>query len=99
MAPYLVEAHLERGRVFLARRQFAEAIEVYKQAAEIAPREMKPHWEAGLALKDAKDYAGAENELRKAAHLAPTDPHLQRQLAAVIALNMVHKSQEAGVAQ
>ncbi|MGH2582027.1 MAG: tetratricopeptide repeat protein [Anaerolineales bacterium] len=99
MAPYMLDAQVERGRVFLARRQFTEAIDAYKQAAERAPHEMKPHWEAGLALKEAKDYAGAEAELRKAAHLAPTDPQVQRQLAAVIALNMVHKTQEAGVAQ
>jgi len=35
--------------------------------------------------------------LRKAANLAPKDRNIQRQLAAIIALNLVHHPHEVGV--
>jgi tetratricopeptide (TPR) repeat protein len=98
LAPHLLEAHLERGRVFLARRQHAQALDAFKIAASVSPDEAMPHYEAALALKDAKDYGEAERELRQAAKLAPKDRQIQRQLAAVIALNLVHVPERAGVA-
>jgi Flp pilus assembly protein TadD len=64
----------------------------------LAPNDATPHFEVGVALKEAKDYNAAEAELRKAAKLAPTDRQVQRQLAAVIALNIVHHPAKAGVA-
>ena len=67
----------------------------FAQAAAAAPLSSQPHIEAALALKDAKDYDAAEAELRKAARLAPKDRRIQRQLAAVIALNLIHQPQEA----
>jgi tetratricopeptide (TPR) repeat protein len=95
--PHMADSHLERGRVFIARRQYRPALKAFQQAAQLAPSAPEPHYEAGLALKEAKDYAAAESELRQAAHLAPKDRTIQRQLATVIALNLVHH-QEAGVA-
>jgi Flp pilus assembly protein TadD len=53
--------------------------------------------QAGLALKEAKDYAAAETELRLAAELAPKDARIQRQLAGLIALNLVHQPEKIGV--
>jgi tetratricopeptide (TPR) repeat protein len=94
LAPHLVESQLERGRVFLDRRQFKAAMDAFTQAAGIAPNSAQPHIEAALALKEAKDYDAAEGELRKAAKLAPKDRSIQRQLAAVIALNLIHHPQE-----
>jgi len=99
LAPHLLESHIERGRVFLARRQQGQAMEAFKQAASVAPHEALPHFEAGLALKEAKDYGAAENELRQAAKLAPKNRQIQRQLAAVIALNLVHQPQETEMAR
>ncbi|MEX1247640.1 MAG: tetratricopeptide repeat protein [Anaerolineales bacterium] len=96
LAPPLAESHLERGRVFIARRQHRQAMEAFRQAAAIAPDLAEPHFEAGLALKEAKDYSAAEAELRQAARLAPKDRNIQRQLATVIALNLVHHRQTAG---
>lgn len=98
LAPHLAGSHIERGRVFLARRQQEQALRAFQQAAALAPNDPTPHFEAGLALKEAKDYNAAEAELRKAAKLAPQDRQVQRQLAAVIALNIVHHPVEAGVA-
>lgn len=92
-------AHMERGRVFLARRQQAQALAAFRQAAAIAPHLAEPYYETGLALKAAKDYASAEVELRQAARLAPKDRDIQKQLAAVIALNLVHHPAPVGVEQ
>jgi len=94
LAPHLIDSHIERGHVFLARRQYKEAMAAFQQAAEIAPHSAQPHIEAALALKEAKDYTAAEDELRRAAKLAPKDRTIQRQLAAVIALNLIHQPQE-----
>jgi tetratricopeptide (TPR) repeat protein len=98
LAPYSAASQIERGRVFLARRQADQALNAFQQAATLAPNDATPHFEVGVALKEAKDYNAAEAELRKAAKLAPTDRQVQRQLAAVIALNIVHHPAKAGVA-
>jgi len=97
LRPQALEAYLERGRVFLSRRQHAQAIAAFQQAAAAAPLSSIPHFEAGMALKDAKDFTAAESALRKAANLAPKDRNIQRQLAAIIALNLVHHPHEVGV--
>ncbi len=94
LAPYLVDSYLERGRVFQSRRQFKQALDAFDKAANIAPDKAQPHVEAAQALKEAKDYGAAEAKLRKAAKLAPKDRVVQRQLAAVIALNLVHEPQD-----
>lgn len=96
LADHLAEVHLERGHVFLARRQYDQAMSAFEAAANAAPRDAEPHLQAALALKEAKDYAAAEEALRKAADLAPKDRGIQRQLAAVIALNLVHQSEQIG---
>jgi tetratricopeptide (TPR) repeat protein len=94
LAPFSAASQIERGRVFLARRQSDQALKAFQQAASLAPNDATPHFEVGLALKEARDYNAAEAELRKAAKLAPKDRHIQRQLAAVIALNIVHHTEK-----
>jgi tetratricopeptide (TPR) repeat protein len=91
MASYLSEAYIERGRVFQSRRQFKQALEAFEAASGIAPDKAEPHLEAANALKEAKDYGAAEAELRTAAKLAPKDRLIQRQLAALVALNLMHQ--------
>jgi len=59
-------------------------------AVKIAPNDYRPYYQAGLALKDSKDYLEAETMFRRAAHLAPNELNIHRQLAAVVALNLVH---------
>jgi tetratricopeptide (TPR) repeat protein len=98
LAPHLIDSQIERGRVFLARRQYTEAMDAFQKAGEIAPHNAQPHIEAALALKEAKDYYAAEKQLRLAAKLAPKDRSIQRQLAAVIALNLIHQPQEVSAA-
>ncbi|HNT54950.1 MAG TPA: tetratricopeptide repeat protein, partial [Anaerolineaceae bacterium] len=73
------------------------AFTVYQQAMKIAPNDHRSYYQAGLALREIKDYSGAETLLRKAAQLAPRDLVIRRQLAAIIALNMVTSVQEANI--
>jgi tetratricopeptide (TPR) repeat protein len=90
MVPEKIEAFLELGRTHQDRRQQAQALLMYRRAANIAPHDPRPYLQAGLALKEGKDYLESESMLRRAADLAPNDPTIRRQLAAVIAINLVH---------
>lgn len=90
LAPDKIEAFLELGRTHQDRRQQAQALQMYRRAATINPQDPRPYLQAGLALKDGKDYIEAESMLRRAADLEPNDPTIRRQLAAVIAINLVH---------
>jgi hypothetical protein len=48
-----------------------------------------------LIYKDSKDYLSAETMLQQATKLDPDDVQVRRQLIAVMALNLIHKSQES----
>jgi tetratricopeptide (TPR) repeat protein len=89
-APENLEYYLELGRTHQDRRQNGQAIEIYQIASKLAPNDYRPFFQAGLALKDSKDYTEAETMFRRAAHLAPEETSIHRQLAAVVALNLVH---------
>lgn len=91
------EAYLEMARTYQERRDFSKAITVYQKSIEMAPQDYRGYYQLGLVLRDAKDYRGAENMLRKASELAKDDVNILRQLGAIIALNLVHNSQEASV--
>ncbi|HBA92656.1 MAG TPA: hypothetical protein DCZ08_13240 [Anaerolineaceae bacterium] len=67
----------------------------YQQAMRTAPEDYRSFYQAGLILRDGKDYLAAETMLRRAADLAPTDVNIRRQLGAIVALNLVHNCQEA----
>jgi tetratricopeptide (TPR) repeat protein len=90
LEPEKIDAYLELGRAHQDRRQQAQALLMYRRAAIIAPHDPRPYLQAGLALKEGKDYIESESMLRRAADLAPDDPSIRRQLAAVIAINLVH---------
>ena len=85
-----MDGYLELGKVYLERRQNTQAVEVFMAAAKIAPQDYRSYYQAGLALKDSRDYMGAESMLRHAAHLAPQEVSIHRQLGAVVALNLVY---------
>jgi tetratricopeptide (TPR) repeat protein len=90
MVPEKIDALLELGRTHQDRRQQAQALLMYRRAANISPNDPRPYLQAGLALKEGKDYLESESMLRRAADLAPNDTTVRRQLAAVIAINLVH---------
>lgn len=89
-SPADLEPYLELGRAYQDRRQVNQAMEIYQGAAKMAPQDYRPYFQAGLVLKECKDYPEAENMFRRAAHLAPNEVSIHRQLAAVVALNLVH---------
>ncbi|MCH7662540.1 MAG: tetratricopeptide repeat protein, partial [Chloroflexi bacterium] len=90
LAPHFLDAYLEIGQVHQKRRQPQEALEYFQRATGIAPHDPRPFVETGLAMKESKDFANAESMLRTASALAPKDPVIQRSLAAIVALNLVH---------
>ncbi len=92
-----VEAYLEMARTYQERRDFTKAISIYEKSIETAPKDYRGYYHLGLVLRDSKDYRGAEKMLRKASELAKDDVNILRQLGAIIALNLVHNSQEASV--
>jgi tetratricopeptide (TPR) repeat protein len=94
IAPELFEATLELGQVHQERREHSQALSVYRQALSSAPNDPRPYILIGQALKESKDYVGAEVMLRRASELSPNDLAIHRQLAAVVALNLVHNRRE-----
>jgi tetratricopeptide (TPR) repeat protein len=94
-SPQQIDPYLELGRTHQDRRQLSQALEIYQMAGWIAPNDPRPYYLAGLAFKDSKDYIQAETMFRRAAHLAPKEVSIHRQLAAVVALNLVHNRRVA----
>jgi tetratricopeptide (TPR) repeat protein len=95
LTPQDMEAHLELGLARKKRREYSLAIQSFQRATTIQPQDPRPHYQAGMALKESKDYRGAESLLRQAASLAPDDVNIRKQLAAVVALNLVHNPRSA----
>ncbi len=89
-----IEPYIELGRAYFERRQYDQALQTYEQAIRIAPTDPRAYHWAGVTLKDTNDYLNAEIMLRKAADLDPNDVSIQRKLAAVVALNLVHNPAE-----
>ena len=98
MDPNNVNAYLELGQTYVDRREYQKALEIFGHAIKIAPRDPRGYYQAALILKDTKDYQAAEKMLEQAARFAPEDLHIHRQLVGVMALNLIHKSQEANTA-
>lgn len=92
-APNRVEIYLELGLTHEERRQHGAALDAYKNAIKSDPTDPRPYIQAGLLLKSSRDYPAAESMLRRAAELSPEDITIHRQLAALVALNLVHNRQ------
>ena len=91
--PDWVDPYIELGRTYHERRQYGQALQTFQQAIAIAPNDAQAYYQAGLTLKETKDYTNAEMMLRKASQLKPKDISIQRQLAAIVTLNLVHNPQ------
>jgi tetratricopeptide (TPR) repeat protein len=94
-----IDAYLALAKVYESRREFQEALKVLNQAVELKPRDNRPYLQAAQMYKEARDYQSAEQILRLASGVLPEEPTIQRQLLAISALNLVHKSQKAGAHQ
>lgn len=90
LAPDRLEPYLELGLARKEQREYQQALQIFEQATTIAPDDPRAPYQAGLALKESKDYKSSETMLRRAVSLAPHDLNIRRQLAAVVALNLVH---------
>lgn len=97
LAPIELESYLELGSAQQERRQHAQALKTYQKAIAVDPLDYRPYYQSGLALKEGRDYQGAEKMLRYAANLAPDDLIIHRQLAAIVALNLVHNHRPSSV--
>jgi tetratricopeptide (TPR) repeat protein len=97
LSPTDVEPYLDLGSVHQERRQGSLALQAYQRAIDLAPRDHRPFLQAGLVLKSNRDYQGAESMLRRAADLAPNDVSIHRQLAALVALNLVHNRRTVSI--
>lgn len=91
-SPQNPEIYLDLGELLQERRQHGKAIETFRKAISLAPDDPRPYLQIGVALRDSHDYQAAETMLRRAAELAPKDVSIRRQLAALIALNLVHNN-------
>ncbi|MEN6570479.1 MAG: tetratricopeptide repeat protein [Anaerolineaceae bacterium] len=89
-----MNGYLNLAKVYQQQREFHKALDTLQQAIDADPQDTRAFLSAAGLLKDAKDYASAEVMLRKAAAIDPKDINIKRQLGAVIALNLVHKSQQ-----
>ncbi len=94
-APNRLEPYLELGLARKERREYQQALHIFEQASAIAPNDPRALFQAGLALKESKDYKSSETMLRRAVDLAPHDLAIRRQLAAVVALNLIHNPRSA----
>lgn len=93
-SPAEIESYLELGQAYLERREHLKALQTYQQAIKVSGKDYRPYYRAALVLRDCKDYVAAETMLRRAAELSPEDLNIRRQLGAVVALNLVHNTQE-----
>ena len=95
LQPGLVEAYLEMGLTYQDRREISNAIQTYHKAIAMVNNDPRPYLQASAAYKESRDYRNAEFMLRQASQLSPSDQNIRRQLAAVVALNIVNNLQEA----
>ncbi len=94
LQPGLVEAYLEMGLTYQDRREISNAIQTYHKAISMVSNDPRPYLQAAAAYKESRDYRNAEFMLRQASQLSPSDQNIRRQLAAVVALNIVNNLQE-----
>jgi predicted Zn-dependent protease len=99
LAPDRLEPYLELGLARKEQREYQQALQVFERATLIAPNDPRAPFQAGLALKESKDYKSSETMLRRAVSLAPNDLTIRRQLAAVVALNLVHNPRSRNYAK
>ncbi|MBW6472793.1 MAG: tetratricopeptide repeat protein [Anaerolineaceae bacterium] len=87
-----VEPWLEIGDIYLDQQETEKALESYREAYSRNDKDYRAFYKTGLLLRDLKDYQGAEKMLKIASSLSPKDTSIRRQLAGVVALNLVHSS-------
>ena len=77
------------GNLFVARKQFDRAYKAYSNSIKLIPKNADLYFNAGLALKQLKDYSEAMLMFRKSVDIDPNNVSAHRQLAAVSALELI----------
>jgi tetratricopeptide (TPR) repeat protein len=90
-----LEPVIELAQTHQDQRSYEKALEAFQLAIQIAPRDIRAYLGAAAIYRESKDYTFAEEMLRRAAEIEPSNITIRRQLGAVVALNLVHSSQEA----
>jgi tetratricopeptide (TPR) repeat protein len=90
-----IEAVIELAQTHQEQREYEKALEAFQMAIQIAPRDIRAYTGAAAIYRESKDYNHAEEMLRRAAEIDPSNLSIRRQLGAVVALNLVHTTQEA----
>ncbi len=90
-----MDGYLLLSKVYEQQREFTKALEALKQAMEIAPTDIRSYLAAANLYRNSKDYSSAERILQQAIEIDPNDVAIRRQLGALLALKLVHHSQEA----
>nr|HPL81606.1 tetratricopeptide repeat protein [Anaerolineaceae bacterium] len=93
--PSLIEAYLELGQSYEDQRLNEQALKTYNKAIEQVSKDPRAYVHAANAYKASRDFRSAELMLQKAAQLAPSDQSIRRQLAAIVAQNLLNNLQEA----
>lgn len=83
-------AYLILADIYLSRGESERALTAYQRCLSLNAENAQAYFKAGVLYKELKDYPSAEQMLRQAARLEPTNLAIQRQLGAVIALNLIH---------
>jgi tetratricopeptide (TPR) repeat protein len=90
--PTELDHYLKLGKIFHERREFTKALQIHNQAMKVAPKNAAPFLESSVIFKEMKDFVNAELMLRRAAELEPGNLSIQRQLGALVAINLVHNT-------
>jgi superkiller protein 3 len=89
-----IEAHYRLNDAYCEQRQIAKALDTLNRIIEIDPTQTEAYLKMAVIHKDTKNYKQAEEMLKKAVELEPKNVAIKRQLGALLALNLVHQSQE-----
>lgn len=90
-----MDGYLMLSKVYEQQREFTKALDALKQAMDLVPTDTRSYVAAANLYKNSKDYSSAEKVLQKAVEIDPRDVAIRRQLGALLALKLVHHSQEA----
>ena len=91
----MMTSYIELGKTYQDRRNLEKAIQIYHMGSEADASDPRPYYYAGMALKECKDYTGAEAMLKQAKKYSPNDANIVRQLGMVTALNLINNLREA----
>jgi len=92
--PMLIDAYIELGKTYQERNDLEQAISIYQRGTKVNASDPRPYFYAGIALKECKDYVGAEKMLKQAKRYDPHDTRISRQLGVIKALNLINNLRE-----